>query len=523
MLRDANAGHWQKIPSLYAWAQFVPTAWLTKGIGMPLILTGLLWRTLGGLLFGASLFILFRRLFNGTTQPLAWTMALCLICLSDPGLIQGRLLAQSFTLPWHMLAGTTPYSKADGLHQYRVVQPLLHLPLLLLLAANLLPGRPHGLFAKASVGILLLGSLVLLNFYFWTAAVLGLGLYLCALAWNCLKDPAGKSAWLSKPMLVAAVLAGGLTLGSPQILSNWSTFSDPQSKAMLKRSSRGATLKPGHPYRAQHLKNRWAWLKISLGALALLLWRLPGISILWCLTLAGFLLANSALVTGLEFENSHWSYIHAPLGGILVLTIGVLMLDKTRAKKFWLNSAGILGIGLALMAISYRPYEALRAPEAVRNSRILSELELLRPALASAGADCSIAGPPETQITVLFSRCGLLHPPGMSLGTMIPAEEIYERNALNAWLQGYTLEHYLNTDAKEQPGLTPDDDRDVSVDLQAREKNFRRLLENPESAPLDRYHADILLLPAAAEKPRRGGPWKVLASAPKWILWTREA
>src|SRR5205807_1085791 len=153
-------------------------------------------------------------------------------------------------------------------------------------------------------------------------------------------------------------------------------------KPYLQRAGRGDLLPPGDPIRRQYLANAWAWGKLAAGAAAVLALRQAGLAVLWGMTLAGFALANSALITGLEFENGHWGYVHGPFGEILLLASAALVLDR-KAGPAWWRAVWAVPLLLLVVAGAWRPVEALHAPEAARNSRELQGLRPLRQSLAA--------------------------------------------------------------------------------------------------------------------------------------------
>src|SRR5262249_27740626 len=151
----------------------------------------------------------------------------------------------------------------NAFFQYRVVTPLLPLPFVLLLVALLVPRERPRRAWEVVAGCALLGLVVHLYFFFWTAVVAALGVYLLAVGGRAVlsADPSARAqAWF-----VGLVLVGGLVIGAPQILSNGSTFADARYEPVLDRLARGQHLAPGDPARALYLKNAWAIAKIALG------------------------------------------------------------------------------------------------------------------------------------------------------------------------------------------------------------------------------------------------------------------
>ena len=524
-LRDPFSSRDDHVPCLFAWFQFVPLAWLTRVLGLPPTWMSLVWRAVGGPLLGGSVWLLFRRLLAGTRHPTAWALGCSLIALSDPGLVQGRPLVDAASLVRHMAAGTTPMPKADALGQYRVVTPLLNLPAVLLLAACLHPAAPSRRRATLA-GAVLLGLCFLLYFYFWTAAVAALCGYLASLLALAAWDRRERSSHLARARLVAAVLIGGTILGAPQVVSNARTFADPGYKPILARLGRGCPVPTGDPVRAMYLRNVWAWGKIVAGGAALVALRLRGLALVWWLTAAGFALANSALVTGLEFENFHWNYISAPFGEVLLLAIAAWVLDGRPAARrvrawLWLVPALTLAI-----AAAWRPYEALTAPGAVEGTGMLRSLRGLRPALEGLGPDAVLAGAPEARAALLWTRGAILYEsPYTSHGSLIPDEEVDQRHALNAWLRGMDLEEYrrevrLHSRVHAAPIDVP---RWRPAAVAQRRLAIFAALPRDGGDLLRRFHPDALLLPATAPAPTRGGPWRRRAATREWALWVKPA
>jgi len=528
-LRDPLCGAWERRPTLYAWLQFVPPAVLTRTLGLGPLLMPLVWRAAGGPLLGLALFALFRRLLSPTRRPTAWALGCAVVCLTDAGFTGGRSLVGGVSLVGHMAGGTTPFTKPDALAQYRVVTPLLNLPALLALAAVLVPprsGRRRGPVDLAA-GVLALAACVHLYFFFWTAAVAGAGLYLAVLsvfAWR-----GGRGLKARELAFGAAVLAGGLGLGAPQIDANRRAFADPAIKPILQRMSRGLKVPSGHPVRTRLLTNWWFYLKLSFGAAVILRLGTPGrrLAPVWAFTAAGFLMANSAIVTGLEFENFHWVYVHAPFGQILLLAGLALLIDRRTWPRPRLGAAALAAVPILLtaLALAWRPYEALHAPEAVTLCQTLRDLAPLRPALARLGPGDILAGPREANVALLLGFGGQLYQYDQTVvSSVIPDAEVHERHALNAWLLGLSLDEYVADAARSTAvSASVDDPNWLPAALRAtRGAIFRSLLAGHSDALLARYRPDALLRPARLGLPPRGGPWVRVDAPGPWALWRRK-
>jgi hypothetical protein len=526
-LRDPFCLVSERLPTLYAWLQFAPLAMLTRWLGLPVLLMGLVWRAVGGGLLGFALYVLFRRVMADTRFPVAWALGCALVCLGDAGLIGGRSIIQNYSLVKAMLGGTTPITPANALPQYRVVTPLLNLPFFLLLVATLLPKAPRGP-KWAVLGAVLMGVCIHLYFFFWTAALVGISAYLAVcllLAW---REPRERPEHLATVRFGACVMAGGLLLGLPQIISNAQTVASPTYKPTLERMSRPRHLPAGSRFRAVNLMNRWVVGKLLVGAVAILALRLRGLGLFWWLSLAGYALSNSAIVTGLEFENYHWSYVTSPMSEILMLGIVGKVLDRWLASVPWLMGAfWVAPLAIVGAAVLFRPYEALKAPEAAEATRLIEELRPLRPALSELEADCSLAGPRVANFAILFTRAGqLFDQPHSIQSSLISGQEGHERFALNHWLMGIKHAEFVPLARPKTFHTGPDPEEPGALD-EAAETRIRLFDEidgdsSKASELLLRYRPCALILPSDAEPPTRGGPWKRAGESPRWILWTAD-
>ena len=375
-MRDPFCGRWERVPSHYARLPVVPLAKLTRALGLPLVRANLIWRGLGGALLGGALLVLFRRLFAGTSRPAAWALGCSLICLADAGFGDGRSFVANFGLLGHLGRGTTPMLKPDALPQFRVIPPLLILPFALLIVASLVPRDGQRVRAgSVALGGVSLGLCLLMYFYYGTAAVLALGLYLGWLLILALGSRDGRAGHLRAALGVILVLAVGLAIGLPQLMENGRTFASPEARAILGRMFKPTYFPPGDPVRRQYLRNVWVWAKLAVGAWGIVALGLANLRLLWCFTLAGYALANSALVTGWEFENAHWAYVYSPAGEALVLGVAVGWLDpRLTDNPAWRKALWLVPAALLAVALVWRPYEALRAPDALNYQRLVREL-----------------------------------------------------------------------------------------------------------------------------------------------------
>ena len=522
-VRDPFASPEDRVPSLYSWMQFVPLAKLTRILNIPLIHMSILWRVVGGLLFGASIYIFFRVLFSSTKRPILWALGCSLVCLTDPGFVDGRSFLSSLGLARQIATGNVLLNKADALPQYRVVTPLLNLAFLLLFAASLYQARSGRRFWVVA-GAISLGLCFQLYFFFWTAAIVAAALYGVLILADYLTRREDRPAITRELGLTALILAGGVALGGGQVYQNTKTFGDQTSKPILERMSRGQKLPPASPARRMYLRNVWAWGKLAVGAVAAIWLRSRAIALLWCFTAAGFGLGNHAVVTGLEFENFHWNYVYSSFGEACLLASFAIAIDRFGKTPLRVFVVGwIVVLTTTSIALGWRPYEAVHAREAVWNSKVLEEIEPLRGALSELTINDVLAGPREVNVALLYSRSALLfHDPHSSHSSMIPDGEVHERHALNAWLLGFDRPGYatIAEDARFAAGFSDNPAWTKEAVLAARLKLFDRIDADPRPF-MKRYHPNVLLLRVDASKPTRGGSWRSIASSDVWTLWKR--
>ena len=444
-----------------------------------------------------------------------WAVSASLICLSDPGVVTGRPFLDALLDVRHLVAGTTPHRFADGLGQYRVVNPLLNLPLLIMVVRGFVC-TDHRSWQHAAVTGIWLGLLTLTYFFFWTAAVGAIGLY-----------ASGHLLASSRPCHVrefrfaAMVLIVGAVVGGYQVVNNSMTFADPGFREALDRTSLGYRVPPGDPVRYQYLRNFWTWGTLLVGGVAATLLCSWDLALIWLLGLVGYLLRNSAVVTGLEFENYHWGYVGGFAAEVLLLTLVGRSADRWAGRRaVWAAAATVAG--LVVLAAVWRVWEPAHAPETVELNRTVTGLRLLRTAIEGLSPDTSLAGPSEVNLAILTGRCALLyHTPHTAQRMLVPDREVHARHALNGWLMGLTEADYAATAAdphfsmtrSARPEWQPEAVRDVRLAV------FREL-EATNGGPLLRRHEPLALLrPTGIPPPTRGGRWVLSGELPNWNLW----
>ncbi len=278
---------------------------------------------------------------------------------------------------------------------------------------------------------------------------------------------------------------------------------------------RGRKLAPDDPLRTIHLKNKWPVAEIAVAGAAIAGLGLWGAALPWCMLVSGYLLNNSAVVTGLEFENYHWAYVFAPFGEILLLILAALVLDGLGPRR-WVPALWAVPAVVVTLALVARPYEAVHHWASRGFTQDVRDLDPVRAALGQLGPDEALAGPGQVNVAVLFTRAGLLYQFDQTWYSTLPTAEVGRRFALNAWLQGMDIPQFLAVADHSEP-VARHGMRERWI------ADFRSVLDGGADALVRRYHVGALLLPSDAPEPTRAGPWRLAARGPKWALWLRDA
>ncbi len=520
----------ERAPTIYPSALFAPLAHLTRWLTLSPLLMGLVWRVLGGLMFGGALYFLFRRLFSDLARPRVWALGAALVCLGDAGFDDGRsFIENGLIVTGHVEGSDFHYLTREGIPaarpnlvgQYRVFNPLLCLPLLLVIVGVLGPGRSPG-WGLLALGVVAMGLLVLINFYMWTSAALALAIQGLALLVRGRRAGPGpeeqnkRNAW--RPY--AVVLLGGLAIGAPQLLLYSWTFAEPQYREIMIRTAKFGRFDWSDPLRWRYLPNSWVWAKLTVGALAMLTLKLPRLGLLWLLLLSGFAMGNSVLVLGVDFENPHFHYVYSPFGEILLLAIAVRLAHRLKLEQTGLVALGLAAALMLASAIAIRADEAIETPKTVELRQSLRDLESLRPDFAKLESDVTISFPRHARIMSVLTPATPLYFSPYTWSSMIPDATLDERHALNAWLQGYDLAGYARLVEQDTERWTHSHYPHEEI-WPRRRRIFRRILDGGAGPLLRRYRPRYLLLPADRPEPTRGGPWAVSARNTSWTLWKR--
>ena len=495
-------------PSMYPWAQFVPAILAAKALGLGPMGVSLVWRVWTGLSIGLAWFLVVRHFVK---RPWASAAIACALA-ADVGVFSGHVLLRPLRTVYQSLA--LPPGPTDALYpthiQWRLITPglsfaFLWLHVWLLARARDVPSR--GRLLASGIGF---GLLFHVYFYFWTSACLGL-----AAAW--LLDAGHRrvyfhTGWIGGLIGLPAIVAGAmLKKGSPEWLHRTDNFLPIARLSELEFPRLAMVVIPV----------TFAWVLL----------RRRDLIHLWALTLAGLLLLNHQVVTGLQIQNFHWTYVWGPGVSLLLvlLTWGELSRRRPwpRGLAWALAALAAFEVGAGLWL---RVFEAGRTASTVsalatfqeyRSQRLAPGVAPLEPNAVVAGDDGFVAA------SSIFEnqRC-LAHYPAM-YSPAIDAAEWSERVALEAFLDGTGRSEFERSEGRKlAEGWGPwNGDRNPALraeELARRLRLYDAIAADPADA-IRRYrvryvgvHTGTPLLPAL----RRLA--KPVQSGPTWDVWEIE-
>lgn len=525
-LRDPFASAAETVRVSYAWGLFVPMAKLASVFSDGPWAFLFLWRVCGGALLGVGLWLLLELLLrrmgprsawlSGAWGPAGLAAVLAAFMVCDPGLCYGSLPAERWVSTlFHLARGASPLSKPGWFVQFRVVSPLCGSGALLALLAVL--SRPRLSRGGAVVAGLLLGALFNLYFFFWTAMVgLILVLTVVAASRKSLLRRLGVRHSASSLLIVLGI---GVLLGLPQFLSDLSSFGDPVIREALERTPRGLALALRNPARWVFLTGPRLWLLCLLSVVAG--WRVRALRVPALLVLLSFGLANSAVVTGLEFENYKWlhpaklvSYVIVFLWAIAEL--GALAAQRARAAT-WVRGSLIAGLvfGLAV-ALVWIPREVVSTREAKEHTRWLLATRELIPWMEQLDPASLLVAPREAQPALPYTRAGILHETPHTVCSFISDAEFIERDVLSSWV------------LERDPGLLAQQSDlptrffgETRPRWTQRASRYAAAVARRSTSALDRYHVRYAVNTCDRAPAADTGPWRELFGGLQWCVWER--
>jgi hypothetical protein len=495
--------------NVYSRLQSVPGILVARALGLGPMGVGLAWRALAGLGVGLAWYLVFEH-FVGRPRVAA---ALALIPMADHGLDHGRLLAEHALVTAKLAAGR-PGVLLDSapvlLAHWRIVNPALGMPYLLLFVWLLARARERPTPARRSAAGLGFGLLFYVYFYYWTAAVPAL-----LLAW--ILDVGHRRVYLE------AGLIGGLA-GLPQVVST----------ALTRRDA-----SPDWPLRVDvfYPVPRFSWPEIGKGYVlgvavlaALLAWilaRRRDLIAPWALAASGLAMLNHQVVTGLQMQNFHYHYVSGPiLSLVLLLVLAPTIGDRAARSRWW--AWGLAAAVLAHFAAGLwlRGIESTRSRASADRMANYQEYreQRLGPGSPRLAHGAVMAGAPDFVdfAVVLEDQRPLAHY-SLVLSPGTGNAEYDERETLNSILLGVdraAFEGKLRAPFV-GPGVWSRDRDPITREalILDRLAFYDAIRADPDRA-LDRYHVRYVALPVGHPAPVGEG-WSPLERGPHQDIWER--
>lgn len=504
--------------SMYPRLQLTPGVLIARAAHWGPMGINFAWRILSGL--GVSLgFYLVAR---WSTRSPWWSAAIAIWLCADVGVVSGwpliKHLAVFFDLARH--AQSQLLASAPIIHPlWRLVSPALPLPWLLLMIGLWMRAVAHpvrGRIVTAGIGF---GILFYDYFFFWTAA--GLALLLCTL-W----DRGSRRVHF----LTGAI---GFVVGLPAVYTSFRVKTSNPSDWGARCDyflSIGRFQEIEWPLKyliAATITGLWVWFKRR------------DLVPIWSLAIAGLVLRNEQILTGLQIQNWHWDYaIGAALSLVVVLSITAAAgrIEKRRGLVVAAFTACLLFV--AATGVWMRYVEATRT----KFSRdLLADYLRYREQRHAPGSV-----PLEPNAVVAGDRFFLdwaavlddlrpLDRHSISTSIQISDSEWDERSALNAYLRGLDSRAFESEQKTSLKSVNPRvwgigrfgdwtrDERIFNRRIAGKLAAFESVRQNPQSF-VKKYHVRYLVLPADQQPPSYlSESRREIERSSAWRIWELEA
>jgi hypothetical protein len=495
-------------PNLYPPWLLLPGVWAAKLLGLDPLGISLMWRILGGSLAGLAWYGL---LYHKIPRP--WFAAsLAAILLSDPGLCRGLPFAgyavrarEIATAPSDSLLAGSPY-----LHlEWRIVTPAMTMACLIALIWAVSRARQKPSPNRIILAGLVFGLLFYVYFYYWTAV--GLALLLALALDGGHRRIYFHAGWIGGLIGLPAVISGLLL--KPRL-----------SPDFFIRCDRFLPIG-----RFTELELPTEMVLVTVLGLAWVWFRRRDLLFVWALGVAGLLIANHQLVTGLQLENWHWKYVWGPAFSCFLL---LSVAEEFSARLNWSPAAGA-SLGIAALAafgvgMWIRAVEGSRCIDPARNMVALAAYRIEFPPDRPSpfAANCVVAGDWE------FVDCAsILHNLRPLLGLaafsspLVSDAELEARTALNDLLVGVDRAGFAERASHQESwsiGHAKRAHAILPVRVAARLAAYDRARADLPAA-LDRFGVRYVALPAGRRPDYLARGWNLLVAGPTWEVWERTA
>ena len=494
-------------PEMYPWLQMVPGVLVAKFFQLGPMVISLIWRAWAGLSIALGWYLLVRFYVK---KP--WVAAaISAVLMADVGVVAAHPIWRQLLTSARILLGHTQdiLDQNPQIHTgWRIITPGLSLAYLLLhiwlvARAREVPSRNRILLAGLGLGILFYAY-----FFYWTAACL-------ALAVVFLLDAKNRKVYWQTACV-------GVLVGLPNLLA---TF-------LLKRSA-----SPDWPLRTELALpiSRFSELLVPKIALALLVitfiwvWKQRrDLIYIWALAASAMLLMNHQILTAMQTQNFHWTYVYGPCLSILVL---LALADGLRrfVRRKWLVACAVtlfliahLSTGLWLRAV-----EAAKSRESVQFTTAYAHyIEQQKAAPMQFASNAVIAGDKDfVYLAVIVNNVRPLDHYAVVMSPSVDSTEWDTRTALNGFILGSNRDAF-EASQRELLGAAvwgPEarDPARRAARIASRLGIYDQIAANPGPV-LDRFRVKYVALSKNAPPPSYlAANWRRLADGPYWQVWER--
>jgi len=331
--------------TMYPWMQFMPGILVARLLNVGSLEVNLVWRAMAGASIALAWFLFFAHYFK---ERLLAT-ALAVFMLADIGLAAGKPLFRH-VLVSTLIATNHPGTLLDQypqlLPQWRLITPALSLPFMLLYWWLLARAREQSTWRRLLLAGASLGLLFYVYFYNWTSASLALAI--AYLVDSGFRRVYVHVAWIGVLVGAPALVLAALT--KKHTLPDWLLRSD--NFVPINRSSE--LLIPSASVVLLFAAGVWA------------LWKRRDLIYLWAIAVAGLLLENHQVITGLQVQNFHWVYAWGPALSALIVLLVSDAVSRFVATRQHLGSVVVWG-GTILLILHVAAAFWLRGVEATRS------------------------------------------------------------------------------------------------------------------------------------------------------------
>jgi hypothetical protein len=499
-------------PTFYPWLQMVPGILVAKLLALGPLGISVIWRIWAGISIAIGWYLLTKLYTRSSWGAAAMTTFL----LADVGVLTARPLVRQFLVSIQVLLGqahgvldTNPMIHPE----WRIITPSMSLSYLLLHMwltgrAREIPNRTRIVFAGLGFGILFYAY-----FYYWTAAALALGIVL-------LLDKGMRRVYLG--IACIGTLVGLPALASAFFLKKLAT------PDWLNRTELGLHV----PRFSEFLVPKGALLLLAV-LFVWIWWRRKDLIYIWALAVAALLLLNHQVLTSIQMQNFHWTYVWGPcLTFLMAMAATDWIISFNSSKK-----SGLLRLGLGLIIVVHltaglwlRAVEAKQTQESVGFTTDYLEYREQQTRFARIGMapHAVIAGDKDfVDLATILNDAHPLNHYAVVMSPWVNNSEWDYRIALNGFLRGLDRQAFVqeekNTLATWVWGPEARDPERRAEQLADRLKGYDRIAANPAVA-IERFKVKYVALRKSNEpSPQylRSG-WREIEDGRYWEVWERE-